>query len=400
MTTTSITIEGTVHPAFGAVSEALLRIVSKRPGGGAVCVYHRGEPVVDVWAGTTGPDLAPWRRDTLSVSFSTGKGVIATAAHILADRGLVDYDAPVSAYWPEFAAAGKARITVRQLLSHEAALHRIRGVVPDAFSFARWDDMCSTLAAQPPAWEPGTRNGYHGLTFGWLVGRLLERVSDKPLMELLHSELVAPLGLDGVHFGVPPQERHRLARLVTGRHAEGLGARGESPAVLAVLQRAERFERVRPTIDAFYAPRWNELLDSDALQAAPMPAFNGAFTARSLARVYAALAEGGSLDGVRLMSPETVRAASTVQNTRPDAVVFFRMRWRLGYHLVGTMRGLVPSAFGHFGYGGSGAWADPVSRVAVAFTTNTLAGTPFGDTRFLRLGAAALACAQRRDADA
>jgi CubicO group peptidase (beta-lactamase class C family) len=396
MTKTAVTIEGTVHPAFGAVTETLLRIVAKRPGGGAVCVYHRGEPVVDVWAGATDPQGAPWRRETLTTTFSTGKGVVSTALHILADRGLVDYDAPIARYWPEFAQADKARVTVRQLMCHESAMHRIRGVVPDAFALTDWDAMCDALAAQPVAWEPGTRNGYHGITYGWLTGAIVERVSGKRLTDFLHTELVEPLGLDGLFFGVAPQERHRLARLVTGRHAEGLAARGESPRVLETIQRLERFERMKPAIDAFYLPRFNELLDSDELQAAAIPAFNGAFTARSLARLYAMLARGGELDGTRILSPATVRHAATIQNTRPDAVVFFRLRWRLGYHLAGTLRGIVPNGFGHFGYGGSGAWCDPDTDLAVAFTTNTLAGTPMGDTRLLRLGAAALTCAERR----
>jgi CubicO group peptidase (beta-lactamase class C family) len=389
-------IDGYVHPAFGALSTALDRIVRKRPGGGALCVYHRGEPVVDIWAGVTAPHGPEWERDTLTVSFSTGKGVVSTGLHVLADRGLVDYDAPVATYWPEFGQAGKQRITVRQLMCHEAGMHRIRGVVPDAFALTDWDATCDALAAQPPAWPAGTRNGYHGITYGFLVGAIIERVSGKRLNDFLHTELVEPLGLDGLHFGVPPADRRRLARLVTGRRAEGLAARGESPRVLATIQQLERFERMKPTIDAFYLPRFNELLDSDALQASPMPAFNGAFTARSLARVYAALAQGGELDGTRILSPGTVRQASTIQNTRPDAVVFFTMNWRLGYHMAATVRGIVPNGFGHFGYGGSGAWCDPESDLAVAFVTNTLAGTPFGDTRLLRLGSLALACAQRR----
>lgn len=396
-------IDGFVHPAFGALSEALLATVRRRPGGAALCVYHRGEPVVDVWSGVTDRRRTPWQRDTLCTSFSTGKAVISTALHVLADRGLIDYDAPVATYWPEFAAAGKQDVTVRHVLCHEAGLHRIRGVVDDAFDFADWAGMCDRLAAAPTAWPPGTRNGYHGLTFGWLVGGIIERVSGKPLAEFLDSEIVAPLSLDGAYFGVPPGERHRLARLAPrgdGRYGSRDGDRddgsGESPRALAMIQRVERFRQTRAAIDAFYVPRFNALLDSDALQDAPMPAFNGAFTARSLARVYAALANGGALDEVRLLSRETVRAASTVQNTRLDAVVFFRMRWRLGYHMAATSRGVVPAGFGHFGYGGSGAWCDPDAQLAVAFTTNTLAGTPFGDSRLLRLGALARAAARRR----
>ncbi len=380
-----------MHPAFGPLSDALQATTRRKRGGAALCVYHRGEKVADMWSGTSDREGTPWRSDTLCTAFSTGKGVASTALHILADRGLVDYDAPVATYWPEFAANDKSAVTVRHLLCHEAALHRIRGVVPDAFAFTDWSAMCDVLAAQPCAWPPGTRNGYHGLTYGWLVGGIIERVSGKSLTEFIDAEITRPLGLDGVFFGVPPAERHRLALLL----ARDRNGNTDSPRALAMIQRVERFRRTRAAIDAFFVLRFNELLDSDALQAAPMPAFNGAFTARSLARLYAALANGGELDGTRLMSAETVRAASTVQNTRPDAVVFFPMRWRLGYHLAATSRGVLPRGFGHFGYGGSGAWCDPDSQLAVAFTTNTLAGTPFGDSRLLRLGALAMACARR-----
>ena len=380
-----------MHPAFGPVAAALDAIVRRRPGGGAVCVYHRGQCVVDVWAGVVDHEGHPWERETLCTSFSTGKGVASTLLHMLADRGLVDHDEPIASYWPEFAASGKARVTVRQLMSHESALHTIRGVVPDAFAFTDWDAMCATLAAQPPAWEPGTRNGYHGITYGWLVGGLIERVSGTPFAELLDREIVRPLGLDGAYFGVPAAERHRLAKLMT----RGRTRNEERPKALMVMEQLARFERARPAIDAFYVARWQELLDSDDLQSAPMPAFNGAFTARSLARMYAALAGGGTLGDVTLMAPETVRNAAVVQNTRADAVVWFPMHWRLGYHLAATTSGVLPHGFGHFGYGGSGAWCDIDSGVAMAFTTNTLAGTPFGDTRMLRLGASARQCARR-----
>jgi len=221
---------------------------------------------------------------------------------------------------------------------------------------------------------------------------LIERVAGKPFTELLDSEIAQPLGLDGAYFGAPPAERHRLAKLMT----RGRTRNEEQPKALLMVERMQRLRRAQPTIDAFFVNRWQELLDSDELQSAPMPAFNGTFTARSLARVYAALANGGTLDDVTLMSPETVRNAAIVQNTRADAVVFFPMHWRLGYHLAATIRGILPHGFGHFGYGGSGAWCDVDSGLAVAFTTNTLAGTPFGDTRMLRLGSVALTCALRR----
>jgi CubicO group peptidase (beta-lactamase class C family) len=382
-------ISGFVHPDFGGVTKTVRRVAAhKRGGGAAVAVYHKGELVVDAWIGTRNASGAPWQSDTMVMSFSTTKGVVATTVHRLVDRGLIDYDEPVATYWPEFAAAGKERVTVRQLLDHSAGLHQMRGVIADAYEMLDWDLVCSRLAAEAPRYPPGTRHGYHGITFGFLVGEVIRRVTGTTVPEAVEAEIVKPLGLDGMSIGVPLEERGRVADLII---RFGDADRAERHA-----RRASRFSSLRPAIDAFVVPGADRLFASSEILDAAIPSINGCFTARSLARMYAALAGGGVLDGERFLSVETLRRATEIQTTGRDIVIGFPMRWRLGYHLAATMHGVIPNGFGHFGFGGSGAWADPDKNLAVAFVCNRVAGSPFGDVRLLRLGAQAEAAAAAR----
>jgi CubicO group peptidase (beta-lactamase class C family) len=324
----------------------------------------------------------------MAMSFSTTKGVIATTVHRLVDRGLIDYDTPVAHYWPEFAAAGKERVTVRQLLNHSAGLHQLRDVIGDAYEMLDWDLVCSRLAAEAPRYTPGTRHGYHGITYGFLVGEVIQRVTGTSVHEAVEAEIVKPLGLEGMSIGVPPDQRGRVAELIV---KFGDAERAERFAV-----RAARASWLRPAVETFMVPGSDRLFASFDVLDSPIPAVNGVFTARSLARMYAALAGGGVLDGERFLSLETLRRATEIQTTRPDIVVGYPMKWRLGYHVAATTRGVIPNGFGHFGFGGSGAWADPDNDLAVAFVCNRVAGTPFGDLRFLRIGAQARAAALAR----
>ena len=400
-------LEGQVHPDFAGVATALQRILPKKgPGGAAVCVYHRGEKVVDAWGGTKDPEGTPWQEDTLSISFSTTKGVASTLLHVCADRGLVDYDAPVADVWPEFGQAGKHSITVRQLMCHEAGLHSAEGLIEEPGDMLDWELVTQRLAESEPRYEPGTAHGYHALTYGWLVGEVARRVlGGKPFAELVESELARPLGLDGLYCGAPDSEHHRAAKLMSplmdGTADEKL-RRFEK-----IRAGAERWTRRMRRIGIKYdlmeamralSPPGMALLDMNApeYRAASVPAANGLFTARSLARLYACLARGGELDGVRLVSPETVSRMGEVQNRGAGRVIPLPMHWRLGYHRVFTTRGRVPQGFGHFGFGGSGGWADPERELAVALTVNSGVGTPFGDARIARIGGAAVRCADRR----
>ena len=389
-----IVIQGFVQEDFRPVAEQLQKQLEAGAGGAAVCVYHRGERVVDIWAGAMSPDVE-WESDTIALSFSTTKGVMATMVHTLVDRGLLDYDDPVAKYWPEFAQGGKEAITVRQILNHQAGLYPIRSLIDHAEQMLDWDFMAGVLARAKPAAGPGNTPGYHGLTYGWLVGELIRRVTGTSLKEAMRSLLIEPLALDGVFLGAPIEARGRLATLIrptfkpptVWSRVRGWAVRmlcaifGLDPALAkeALLPHGSR--------EVYFSPR---MLDAE------VPAMNGVFTARSLARMYAMLAGGGQIDGKRFLSEETMRRATQVQSRRLDAVVGFPMRWRLGYHLVGTSRGILPNAFGHFGYGGSGAWADPDRNLSLAMTLNRVAGTPFGDMRMVRMGGVVAKCAERR----
>jgi CubicO group peptidase (beta-lactamase class C family) len=394
-------LNGYVDPDFWKVAQTFRRLIPRSGiGGAAVCVYHHGEKVVDLWAGTRDEDGSPWESDTVSLSYSTTKGVASTLLHVLADRGCLDLDAPVADYWPEFGQAGKERITVRQLVSHQAGLYDIRSMIDDAHGMLDWDYMCGVLAGATPAHAPGSAHAYHGLTFGWLVGELVQRRTGMRFSEALAREISDPLGLDGLYCGLPDDQMHRRARLV----GQGLHQGGRSLDWAKRVGKAVNrgFQMARVSVDlrhlaAALLPSGIERLDfnSEALVRSAIPAANGMFTARSLAKLYALLANGGELDGTRLLSEASVRRATSIQSHRRDRVVPFPMHWRLGYHRAPVARAL-PNAFGHAGYGGSGGWADPDHRLAVALVLNSGVGTPFGDLRIVRIGTAALACAQRR----
>jgi CubicO group peptidase (beta-lactamase class C family) len=384
-------IQGYLHPDFADVAVALRATLRHKQGGGAAAaVYHRGEKVVDIWSGTRDDSGAPWERDTVAMSWSTTKGVVATAAHRLVDRGELDVDAPVAEYWPEFKAAGKEDIRVANLLDHSAGMHRVRGVLRDAEMLFQWDRTIDALAAAPPAYPAGTKHGYHALTFGFLVGEVLRRATGlSSVNEIVQREIVDPLGLEGMTIGATGAVRERVATLLTSWPDQAKADR--------FVARMDRHGWLQPAIDAF-------MLDGDlpatiasgAVYDAEVPAMNGVFTARSLAHMYSVIAMGGTLDGVRFLSPETIRRAGTVRTRSRDIVIGWPMRWRLGYHMAATSRGIRPNGFGHFGLGGSGAWADPDLQLSVAMTCNRMAGTPFGDQRLLRVGAAAVRGARTR----
>lgn len=377
---------GLVHPDFGNVTEALRKVATHRlGGGGAVAVMHRGELVVDAWIGSRDAAGGVWTRDTVAMSFSTTKGVLATVVHRLRDRGLVEYDAPVTKYWPEFGQAGKDDISLRHLLNHSAGMHRLRGVIPDAAMLLDWDATCAALAAAPAAWSPGRRHGYHAVTYGFLVGEVVRRVTGLSVTEAIRTEVCDPLGIDPAEMtvGRRPEHRAELADLLISFDRGPMSGRG--------FGRLERFRRFEPMLDAFIVPDFESVLAADHVYDAELPALNGCFTARALATMYAAI-----IDGSGFLSEDTLRIATEQQTSLRDEVVLFPMRWRLGYHMAATLRGVLPRGFGHFGFGGSGAWADPESQLAVAFVCNRVAGSPFGDQRFLRLGTAALKASRRR----
>ncbi|MGH0037055.1 MAG: serine hydrolase domain-containing protein [Myxococcota bacterium] len=404
----STVIDGHLHPAFEGVAARLREQLHMTPGGAAVCVYHRGQCVVDLWGGVRDEEGRRWEADTMSPSFSTTKGVASTLVHIMADRGLLDYDDLVADYWPEFGQAGKDRITIRHVMAHQSGLYHIRQMIDRADRMLDWEYMIHAIERSEPAHPPGERTGYHGLTYGYLVGEILRRVTGTPFPELVRKELAKPLGLDGMFVGAPSDELHRAAQLIwpkvnfaTPSLPTGVtkGLRNLTSPAIELGARMVGFQLDVASIIDSLAPRGIGHFDFSSAETlrASIPAANGLFTARSLARMYAALAAGGELDGVRLLSRRTLRRAVRRQNRSGRlAVIPFDMRWRLGYHGVFTSRGSPRHAFGHFGFGGSGGWADPSRELSVALIVNAGLGTPFGDVRIARISAAAIRAVDAR----
>lgn len=372
-------VEGSCHPRFAAVAQLLgAQLATGAHHGAAVAVRHRGEPVVDLWGGV-------FVEDTLVVSFSTTKGPVAVALHLAMERNGVGYDTPVAEVWPEFASCGKGSVTIRQCLCHEAGVPQIRDQVDDVWAMADWDAMVAMTAGLAPLWEPGTANGYHAVNWGWLTGELVRRIDGRAIEVFLAEEVAGPLGLDGCFLGVPADQRHRVAPVALDPAYSGI----------------PRLEDVLPpdsiTVRAL-TPRGDivEFVNSPTGLAACVPAITGAFTARSLAVIYAALERGGRLAGSpRLLEPETVAKATTVQNTRPDLVLLVPVHWRLGFMSGGlptfSPAGPNAGAYGHAGFGGSLAMADPETELAVAVTLDRLQLDLLGDNRSRSIVAAAVA---------
>lgn len=361
-------VHGSYHPKFANVAEVMAKQVSRYLGGAAVCVYLEGEKVVDIWCGMARADGSAWQPETMAISYSGTKGIVATCVHMLASEGKIDYDAPVAKYWPEFAQNGKAAITVRQLLSHQAGLHQTLNLLGNLSDILDWDLMVSRLAAMRPAYNPGTANSYHVISFGWLVGELVRRVSGLTLPAFLEQRLSQPLGLDGVYIGGAGNQVERIADIVglpSIHRASYKPVRSSYPAPTWLPRRlSDWYER------GLFPGHLVNIYRHPAFWQASIPAFNGVFTARSLARIYAALSLGGSIDGVRLLKPQQIAQISEVQTRRFDKVAVYPLHWRLGYHRADAFIKNVPEAFGHFGLGGAGGWANPKLKLAAALVHN------------------------------
>jgi CubicO group peptidase (beta-lactamase class C family) len=388
------TLCGVTTDAFRPVAVAFARLVERGPGGGALVVRLRGETVVDLAGGSADVRrMRPWTRETLAVSFSTTKGVASAVVHRLAERGLLGYDDPVAAHWPEFAAGGKGRITVRDLLTHRAGLHSVQAVARRAEDVLDHLAMEERLAARAVD-APTARSAYHAITYGWLLAGLVRRITGRGMADLVRTELAEPLSVDGLHIGAPPEVRERVSEPV------GSALRHLGSAVKVLTPLWTRATRARAAIEALHLDGFDRLFlgAEPPIWSTEMPAVNGTFSAGALARLYGALAaaDGG------LVSPETARQLGRVQVRTADAVLGLPMRWRLGYHQAFTAGRPAPRAFGHYGYGGSGAWADPALGLSVGFVTNRIGSlsTPLGDLTLLRLNRVIRACALRATGDA
>ncbi len=373
----NVNLQGECDPRFTRVRDAFLgNFASRGEVGAAVSVTIDGRRVVDLWAGHADQARTrPWERDTLVNVWSTTKGLCAMCAHRLADQGKLDLDAPVAKYWPEFAQSGKAAIPVSALLNHRAGLAAIRAPLKHEDLFS-WDKVTTELARQEPWWTPGARHGYHAITFGWLVGEVVRRVSGKSLGAYFRDEIAKPLGADA-HIGIGPEFDARVAEIIY------------APAP----QTGERnifAEMARDPASVSYAALFNpptmfapETTNSRAWRAAEIPGANGHANARALARIYGALARGGEVDGVKVFGPREIERCYTEQSQGPDAVLPLTTRFGLGYMLSqpGTMMGPNPRAFGHPGAGGSLGFADPDAKVGFGYVMNQMGNEPLLDPR-------------------
>lgn len=359
-------IHGHCDPRFTAVRDAFAgNFAVHAELGAAVTVLLDGEPVVDLWGGWADADRArPWERDTVVNVWSTTKGPTALCAHILADRGQLDLDAPVAAYWPEFAAAGKESVRVRHLLSHRSGVAGLREPHTLAALYD-WEATTAALAATAPWWEPGTRSGYHALTYGFLVGEVVRRITGLLPGAFLRREVTGPLDIDFT-IGRPEQDAHRVAELVRPgtvvREQAALFARMEPVAIASLLNPGTGTE-------AANTPEW---------RAAEIPAANGHGTARAVAALYGIIAGRGSLDGRRILSEQAAERVREGQGSCRDLVLgtgfTHETELGLGLWLSGPngSYGPNPRAVGHDGAGGSCGLADPEAGMALGYVMNRM----------------------------
>ncbi|MEU0059785.1 serine hydrolase domain-containing protein [Streptomyces sp. NPDC006334] len=360
-------VHGHCDERFAAVRAAFEENFRERDElGAAVSVLVDGTPVVDLWGGwADAARTRAWERDTLVNVWSTSKGPTALCAHILVDRGLLDLDAPVAAYWPEFAAAGKERVLVRHLLSHRAGLAGLRE--PHSLDeLYDWELTVARLAATEPWWEPGTRSGYHALTYGFLVGEVVRRVSGLLPGAFLEREVTGPLGVDFT-IGLPEKEAGRAAEMVHPRAATS----SEQAAVFSQLTPAALAALTNPPAGADEA-------NSPGWRAAEIPAANGHGTARAVAALYGVIAGRGALAGRRVLSPEAAERVREGQGACRDLVLgagfAHDTEIGLGLWLSGPngSYGPNPRAVGHDGFGGSCGLADPETGVSLGYVMNRM----------------------------
>jgi CubicO group peptidase (beta-lactamase class C family) len=381
-----VTIEGTCEPRFTRVREAFAdNFASRRETGASVALAFDGRVVVDLWGGWADKArVRPWTRDTIVNVFSTTKGLTAICAHRLAGEGRLELDARVAKYWPEFAANGKDQITVRQLLNHRAGLPAIRKPLGPEDLYD-WRTITDALAAEAPWWEPGTRHGYHAITFGYLIGEVIRRIAGKSVGGYFSDEIAAPLVIDA-HIGLPSPE--------DGRVADMLGAPPPAPGEFNLFaEMGKNPESV--TARTFMNPPVLSMamVNSRAWRGAEIPAANGHTNARALARLYGALARGGEVDGMRVMEAREIPACYVEESHGRDEVLMISTRFSAGFMLSqpGEEMGPNASAFGHPGAGGSLGFADPEAKIGFGYAMNRMGGGILLDPRAKALIAATYA---------
>ncbi len=371
----SITIHGTTHPRFAGVRSMFEgNFASGADVGAAFCATLDGETVVDLWGGhADAAGTQPWQRDTIVNVYSTTKTMTALVALLLADRGDLDFDAPVARYWPEFAANGKAGVKVSHLMSHSAGLSGWKEPIT-GHDLYDWEKVTSLLAAQAPFWEPGSAPGYHAMTQGYLVGEVIRRITGRSLGTVFRQEIAEPLGAD-FHIGLPASEDHRVAELIPPPPGEAMEDQPDPSPLMANLVS-------NPPLD-ISATR------TRAWRGAEIPAAGGTGNARSVAEIHTILANGGVAKGRRFMSEAGCRKALALQAEGTDMIMGVPARYGMGFGLAGGALPLPNDESCYWGgYGGSVVIIDMKARTTLAFTMNKMAGTTTGDMRAFGLAMA------------
>jgi CubicO group peptidase (beta-lactamase class C family) len=371
-------VHGTCDPRFEPVRRAFARNFDELGEVGAgVAVHVDGRLAVDLWGGLADPAQGrPWEEDTLALVFSTTKGWTAVCALLLWQRGELDIDAPVATLWPEFGVEGKEAVTTRQLMSHQVGLPAFDEPISidECHDF---DVVTSRLAGQRPRWEPGTAHGYHAVTYGWLVGEMIRRVSGKTPGRFFADEVAGPLGLDA-YIGLPEEHEHRVSTLqpmTFDRMPAGFQLDEKTMALVSTILDQESL-----TFKVFTNPPmagFDGAFNTRSMHAAEWPAANGITTARSLSKLYSELACD------RVLTPETLDAAETPQVDGPDRVLVLNTRFGLGFALPSEVVSYAPTGagFGHDGAGGSVGFADRRARVGFGYAMNQMSASLGTDER-------------------
>ena len=359
-------VHGHCAPAFEPVRDTFARNFAEHGEVGAsLCITHRGQTVVDLWGGMADPKAeTPWARDTVSVVFSCTKGATALCAHMLAERGKLDLYGDVAALWPDFAAGGKAGTTLANMLAHTSPVPHLRDPVRQG-GYADWEYMVERVAAEPAWWAPGTRQGYHGVTYAWTVGQMVRLAAGEPMAAFFKREVADRLGLD-FHIGLPESEEGRVAPMIAADPSE---VDFQSKFFQAMAQ-PESLPHL------FLTNNGGADFNARDIHAAEMGSANGITNARGLAGLYAPLANGGG----GLLSPDTIARMGRVSAaTHEDATLLQPMRFGLGFMVSTDNRAaggdsllLGEAAFGHVGMGGSLGFADPQAELSFGYTMNRM----------------------------
>ena len=361
-------VHGICRAGFEPVREALVANFEKGlEVGASVAVTRDGETMVDLWAGDADPKGTPWAEDTIVNVYSTTKTMAATCVLMLADRGLVDLNAPVADYWPEFKQNEKEGVLVRHVMSHSAGLSGFDPPLESVEELYDWDAICARLAAQTPWWEPGTASGYHAVTQGFLQGEIVRRVTGRSIGTFFREEVAEPLGAD-FHIGLDPSLDDRVGELVPPDGPPKVPA-PEPGSVAARMSAGAAMDATEPRTSP-----WRR---------AEIPAAGGIGNARSVARVHSALACGGSIDGVKLMSPAGVERVLEEQTRGHDLVLGLPIVFGMGFGLNDASFPISPNprAFFWGGWGGSLAIIDLDARVSIAYVMNRMEADLMGDQR-------------------